>query len=145
MAFWLLKSEPSAYSWAQLVRDGRGRWDGVRSHAAAAHLRAMRRGDLAAFYHSETGKEVVGIMKVVRIAYADPTAKSEQEKKGNWVAVDVAPVKALARTVTLAEIKRDAVLHHMPMVRQGRLSVSSMTAVQWKRLLALGAKQKTAR
>ena len=134
---WLMKTEPSAYAWSDLVRAGRGRWDGVRSHAAAANLRAMRVGDLALMYHSVDGKEAVGIMKVVRAAYPDPTMKSGDGKKGNWVAVDVVPVKALARSVTLEEMKRDTVLKGMKIVRQGRLSVSPVTAAEWKRIMAL--------
>lgn len=132
--YWLLKSEPSAYSWADLTRAGRGRWDGVRNHAAAANLRAMRVGDLAAFYHSDEGKEAVGVMRVIRAAYPDPTAKG-----GPWVAVDVAPVRELKRPVSLVEMKRDRVLRGMKTVRQGRLSVSPVSAAEWKRLMALAS------
>lgn len=139
MRYWLLKSEPSAYTWATLVSDKKGRWDGVRSHAAAAHLRAMKRGDLAIFYHSTEGMEAVGIMKIVRTAYSDPTFATGQPK-GDWVAVDVVPVKALRRPITLAEIKVDTVLKGMEMIRQGRLSVSPVTASEWKRIMKLSAK-----
>ncbi|MEY4723502.1 MAG: hypothetical protein RLZZ324_1015 [Candidatus Parcubacteria bacterium] len=145
--YWLCKSEPEAYSWDRLVREKKGRWDGVRNHAAALHLRAMRVGDLCVFYHSTTGKEAVGIMRVTRTAYPDPTSfvvdasgarqPAPGQPKGDWVAVDVVPVHALARPVPLAEIKSDAVLKKMEMVRQGRLSVSPVSAGEWKRLLAL--------
>jgi len=135
MRYWFLKSEPSAYAWADLVRDGRGRWDGVRNHAAAANLRGMSKGDLAIFYHSNEGKEAVGIMRVVRPFYPDPTAK-----EGGWVAVDFEPVKALKRPVTLSEMKLDPVLKSLKMVRQGRLSVSPMIGMEWRRLLKLASK-----
>lgn len=132
MAYWLMKSEPDVYPWEKLVREKRGGWDGVRNHLAASHLRAMQMGDEAFFYHSNIGKEIVGIMRVVKTAYPDPS-----DTTGKFVMVDVAPVRALTKAVTLAQIKADKILQTMTLVRQGRLSVSSVTAVQWRRVLAL--------
>ncbi len=132
MAYWLLKSEPDVYPWEKLVREKRGGWDGVRNHQAAIHLRAMQLGDEAFFYHSNIGKEIVGIMRVVKTAYPDAT-----DPTGKFVMVDVTPVRALAQPVTLAQIKADKLLQTMVLVRQGRLSVSPVTAAQWRRVLAL--------
>lgn len=134
MACWILKTEPSTYSWSNLVREKKTAWTGVRNYAAAKNLRAMKPGDLALVYHSGEDRAAVGIAKVVCAAYQDPTTKD------SWVAVDVAPVKPLASPVTLTAMKADKVLGGMVMVRQGRLSVSPVTAVEWKRLLALGGK-----
>ncbi len=133
MAAWLLKSEPSAYSFARLQQEGKARWDGVRNFEARKNLQAMAAGDLCLFYHSGEGKEVVGIARVSRAAYPDPTAKGE-----DWVAVDVAPVAPLAAPVTLAAIKADPALAQMTLVRRGRLSVSPVTAAELSRVLALG-------
>lgn len=133
MNYWLVKSEPEAYSWAQFVKDGGTAWTGVRNFAARLNLRAMRRGDLVCFYHSVTGKEVVGLAKVAKEAYPDPTAK-----EGDWSCVDLAPVKALAKPVSLDTIKADKVLANIPLVRQSRLSVSALTSEQFARVLALG-------
>ncbi|MBI1273522.1 MAG: EVE domain-containing protein [Alphaproteobacteria bacterium] len=133
MAYWLMKSEPHVYPWAELARDGKGGWDGVRNHQAANNMRAMTPGDQAFFYHSNEGKEIVGIMKIVRAAYPD-----KSDKAGKFVMVDVVPVRALKKPVTLAQIKADKALKDMALVRQGRLSVSPVTAAQWKRVLALG-------
>lgn len=133
MNYWLVKSEPEAYSWAQFVKDGGTAWTGVRNFAARLNLRAMRRGDLVCFYHSVTGKEVVGLAKVAKEAYPDPTAK-----EGDWSCVDLAPVKALASPVPLDTIKADKVLANIPLVRQSRLSVSALTPEQFARVLALG-------
>lgn len=132
---WLLKTEPGTYSWSDLVRDKRTMWDGVRNHQAANNLRAMQKGDLAFIYHSVSDKTVVGVAKVVRSAHRDPTAK-----EGDWVVVDVAPVTALPRPVTLAEIKADPRLKDMRLVRQGRLSVSSVSAAEWKEVERLARK-----
>ncbi len=132
MNYWLVKSEPEAYSWTGFVEDGKTAWTGVRSFAARIHLRAMARGDLVFFYHSVTEKQVVGLARVTKEAYPDPTAT-----EGEWSAVDLVPVKALARPVTLATIKTDDILKDLPLVRQSRLSVTSLTAPQFKRLLAL--------
>jgi len=116
--YWLVKQEPTKYSFDQLVADGGTMWDGVRNFQARNNLQAMRRGDRALFYHSVVGTAVVGICEVTREAYPDPTAK-----EGNWVAVDLAPVRKLERPVTLEEIKADRTLRTIPLVRQSRLSV----------------------
>ena len=132
MAYWLMKSEPDVYPWEKLQREKRGSWDGVRNHQAAINLRAMLVGDEAFFYHSNIGKEIVGIMQVVKTAYLDPS-----DTTGKFVMVDVVPLQPLARTVTLAQIKADKILQTMVLVRQGRLSVSPVTAIQWQRVLEL--------
>ena len=132
MNWWVVKSEPEAYSWAMLVKDGKTAWTGVRNFAARLHLRAMARGDLVFFYHSGEGKEIVGIAKVAKPAYPDPTAK-----EGDWSCVDLAPVKALAKPVTLSSIKADKILKAMAFVKQSRLSVSPMDEKQFNRLLEL--------
>lgn len=132
--YWLVKSEPAAYSWAAFVKDQRAVWTGVRNFQARNHLRAMRRGDLVCFYHSVTGKEVVGLARVDKEFYSDPTATD-----GDWSVVDLVPVKPLAQPVTLDAIKADALLKEIPLVKQSRLSVSLLTAPQFQRLLTLGA------
>jgi predicted RNA-binding protein with PUA-like domain len=116
--YWLVKQEPTQYSFDQLVADGGTMWDGVRNFQARNNLQAMRRGDRVLFYHSVVGTAVVGICEVTREAYPDPTAK-----EGSWVAVDLAPVRTLKRPVTLEEIKADRALRNVPLVRQSRLSV----------------------
>jgi len=131
--YWLAKSEPEAYSWTQLVRDGRTAWTGVRNFQARNNLRAMKTGDHVFFYHSVSDKQVVGVARVVKTAYPDPTATD-----GDWACVDLAPVKPLKTPVSLAAIKADAVLKEMPLVRQSRLSVTPVTAVQAERLNRLG-------
>ncbi|MFA6543541.1 MAG: EVE domain-containing protein [Limisphaerales bacterium] len=133
MNCWLVKSEPEAYSWDKFVKDGGTAWTGVRNFTARLNLRAMKRGDLVCFYHSVTGKEVVGLAKVTKEAYSDPTAK-----EGDWSCVDLAPVKPLARPVSLDAIKADPALAGIPLVRQSRLSVSPLTKEQFARVLALG-------
>src|SRR5947208_16031878 len=130
--FWLVKSEPSAYSWMNLVADGKTSWTGVRNFTARNNLRAMRKGDAAFFYHSVTEKAVVGIAKVVREAYADPTAK-----EGDWSAVDLAPEKALPKPVALEEIKRNAKLNDMALLRLSRLSVQSVTKAQFDEIVGM--------
>lgn len=132
MRYWLLKTEPSTYSWADLAKTGTARWDGVRNPAAAKNLRAMAKGDLAFVYHTGDEKAVVGVAKVIGSAYPDPTAKG-----GPWVAIDLRAVAPLAAPVTLATIKSDAVLKNMAIVRQGRLSVSPVSEGEWRRLLTL--------
>lgn len=124
---WLVKSEPAAYSWTTFVQDGRAVWTGVRNFQARNHLRAMRRGDLVLFYHSVTGKQVVGLAQVEKEFYPDPTAD-----EGDWSVVDLVPVKPLVRPVTLDAIKADAVLREIPLVKQSRLSVSPLTAAQFQ-------------
>lgn len=133
MNYWLIKSEPSAYSYQDLVDEGTGRWDGVRNYAARNHLRAMKKGDLALFYHSREGLEVVGICKVVKEAYPDPTAE-----KGDWSAVDFKAVKLLKKPVPLSDIKEEPSLQEMPLVRIGRLSVMPLTKEEFEKVLEMG-------
>ena len=130
MNYWLVKSEPEAYSWAMLVKDGKTAWTGVRNFSARNHLRAMKSGDLVFFYHSGEGKEIVGAARVVKPAYPDPTAKD-----GDWSCVDLAPIKPLAKSVSLQQIKTDKTLKEMVFVRQSRLSVSPLDEKQFNRLL----------
>jgi predicted RNA-binding protein with PUA-like domain len=130
---WLLKSEPSAYSFDRLAADGKTRWDGVRNFTARNHLREMAEGDTCLFYHSGEGKEVVGVARVVRTAFPDPTAPGE-----DWSAVEIAPVKPFPKAVTLAEMKADKELADLPMLRLSRLSVSPVSAEQFRRILKLG-------
>jgi predicted RNA-binding protein with PUA-like domain len=129
---WLVKQEPSAYSWNDLVADGKTAWTGVRNYTARNNLRAMRKGDALLFYHSVVGKEVVGIAKVVREAYPDPTAK-----EGDWSAVEVAPEKPLARPVPLEEIKRNPKLKEMALLRLSRLSVQPVTSAQFDEIVRM--------
>jgi predicted RNA-binding protein with PUA-like domain len=129
---WLIKSEPFKYAWDRFVADGRAVWDGVRNFEARNNLRAMSVGDLALFYHSNEGREIVGVARVVRTAYPDPTAH-----EGDWSVVDVAPVKALAAPVTLRTINDDALLRKMALVRRSRLSVAPVKPPEFKRVLAL--------
>jgi predicted RNA-binding protein with PUA-like domain len=132
-ASWLVKTEPSTYSWDDLVREGGTRWDGVRNFAARNHLAAMRAGDLVLVYHSGDAKAVVGVARVARESYPDPTAR-----EAGWLAVDLAPLRPLLRPVPLAEIKADAALREIPLVRQSRLSVMPLPARAFERILALG-------
>ena len=127
---WLIKSEPAAYSWDDLVKDGETLWDGIRNHRAASNLRTMEKGDQAFFYHSVTGKEIVGIAEVSEAGLADP-------KDGNWAAVKVKPVRALERPVSLAEIKADSKLVGIELVRLSRLSVAEITPAEWDRIVEL--------
>ncbi len=130
MAYWLMKSEPHVYSWDDLVRDGKTDWDGVRNNAARLHLRAMKPGDEAFFYHSNTDKAVVGIMKI-----AGPQQPDGPD--GAWVKVPVRPVSRLPRPVTLAEIKAEPKLAKMELVRQSRLSVSPVRDEEWTLVLKM--------
>jgi predicted RNA-binding protein with PUA-like domain len=130
---WMVKSEPTTYGWADLVREGKTAWTGVRNFAARLHLRAMRTGDDVLFYHSVVGKEVVGIAKVTKPAYPDPTAD-----EGEWVSVDLAPVKPLQRPVTLAQIKKTPALQTLPLLRQSRLSVMPVSAGEYAAIVKLG-------
>jgi predicted RNA-binding protein with PUA-like domain len=132
MQYWLVKQEPEDFSWANLVKEGRTAWTGVRNFQARNNLRAMKKGDLVLFYHSGTGKEVVGVARVEKEGYPDPTAS-----EGDWVAVDLAPVAPLKKPVSLEVIKADATLKTMALVRQGRLSVGSLTQPQFERLLTV--------
>src|SRR5580658_1245334 len=130
--YWLIKSEPTKYSFEQLVRDGGTRWDGVRNFAARNNLRAMKRGDLCLYYHSNEGKVVAGVARVTREAYPDPTTKED------WSAIDVAPVQALARPVTLHEMRDHAVLGKMLIFKRPRLSVVPVTKQEFDTVLKLG-------
>jgi predicted RNA-binding protein with PUA-like domain len=128
--YWLIKSEPAAYGWDQLVKDGETLWDGVRNHRAANNLKAMNKGDKLFFYHSVTGKEIVGIAEVGEAGLTDP-------KDAAWAAVKVKPVRALERPVTLAEIKADKALAEIELVRLSRLSVAEIRPAEWDRVLEL--------
>jgi len=130
--YWLAKSEPKKYSWDDFVSEGRDYWDGVRNYQARNNLSAMKIGDRVLFYHSVTGKEVVGIAEVVREAYQDPTTDDER-----WVAVDMVPVKKLTRPVTLAEIKAEPALAKVALVKQSRLSVVPLLASEYRKILSL--------
>jgi predicted RNA-binding protein with PUA-like domain len=131
--YWLVKSEPGAYSWDDLVREGEDLWDGVRNHQARNNLAAMKRGDLVLFYHSVDAREVVGIARVTREGYPDPTTEDPR-----WVAVDVEPVRPLNKPVTLAQIKGDPALKDVALVRQSRLSVVPLARPEFQRVLKLG-------
>jgi predicted RNA-binding protein with PUA-like domain len=133
MAYWLMKSEPSAYSWEQLVKDGKTNWSGVRNYQAAINLKAMKVGDRAFFYHSNEGLAVVGVAEIVKTAYLDPS-----DKTGRFVQVDIKPVAPLKEPVTLAAIKAEPKLQEMKLVKQGRLSVSPVGAEEWKAICKMG-------
>ncbi len=130
--YWLLKSEPDAYGWRDLVREGEGTWDGVRNHRAANNLRAMEVGDEAFFYHSNEGREIVGIVTISQSGLVDPS-----DADGKWAAVKVKPVRKLARTVTLKAIKADPDLADMELVKLSRLSVAEVRPEEWKRILEM--------
>jgi len=127
MAHWLVKSEPFKYSWDQFVKDGQTFWDGVRNYAARNHLKAMKKGDEVFFYHSNEGLEIVGIAKVVKEAYQDPTTDEDA-----WVVVDIKPVKKLKSPVSLQQIKGEKRLKDMALMRLSRLSVQPVTDEEWK-------------
>jgi predicted RNA-binding protein with PUA-like domain len=131
--FWLVKSEPSSYSWLDFKRDGGTSWTGVRNYTARNNLRKMRKGDEVLFYHSVEEKSVVGIAKVTRTNYRDPTAK-----EGDWSAVDLVPIKSLPRPVTLGDIKQARQLRKIQLVRQGRLSVMPLTAAEFNGIIKMG-------
>lgn len=133
MNYFLIKSEPFKYSWQQFLADKQTFWDGVRNYQARNNLQAMKRGDLVLFYHSNEGKEVVGIAKVVTEAYQNPTTTDER-----WVVVDLAPVETLKKPVTLETIKADPQLADVALVRQGRLSVMPLKREEFDRIVALG-------
>jgi predicted RNA-binding protein with PUA-like domain len=130
---WLVKSEPTKYAYADLQRDGRTVWDGVRNNAAALHLKAMRLGDAVLYYHSQEGLAVVGVAEVVREAFLDPS-----DPAGRFVAVELAASRTLPRVVTLSEMKANPVLAEMAMLRQSRLSVSPVTPMEWAEILRMG-------
>jgi predicted RNA-binding protein with PUA-like domain len=131
--YWLVKVEPGAYSWETFVKDGKTAWTGVRNFQARNNLRAMQKGDPVFYYHSVSEKQVVGLARVEREAYADPTAT-----EGDWSAVDLKPVKPLAKPVPLEAVKADPILKDILLVRHSRLSVSPLNETQFKRMLALG-------
>ena len=133
MAYWLVKSEPFKYSWQQLEKDKQTHWDGVRNYAARIHLKAMKKGDEVLFYHSNEGLEIVGIAKVAKEFYQDPTTDDDA-----WVAVDLKPYKKIKRPVSLVQIKADKRLQQMALVRLGRLSVQPVTEDEWKIIMELG-------
>jgi predicted RNA-binding protein with PUA-like domain len=134
MNHWLVKSEPVKYSWEKFLSEGRTFWDGVRNYQARNNLREMQEGDLVLYYHSNEGKAVVGIAKVMKTAYQDPTTSDT-----NWVVVDLSPVESLKNPVTLEQIKADSQLKDVGLVRQGRLSVMSMKKEEFDRILELGS------
>ena len=138
MAHWLVKSEPDAFSWDQQVQNGTEPWTGVRNALASNNLKAMKRGDRAFFYHSNIGKEIVGVVEVVREAYPDPT-----DETGRWVCVDVKAVGPLPQPVTLAAIKADPELADLALVRMSRLSVMPVGDAHWARLCKLGGWKRT--
>jgi predicted RNA-binding protein with PUA-like domain len=133
MNYWLVKSEPFKYSWDQFVKDGKTHWDGVRNYAARNNLKAMAKGDHVLFYHSNEGLAIVGIAEVVATAYQDPTTDDT-----NWVVVDLKPLKAIPKPVTLADIKATPELKDMDLVRLGRLSVGTVKPDEYKRILKMG-------
>ena len=136
MAYWLVKSEPSAYSWDQLEKDKQTTWDGVRNYAARLHLRAMKKGDEVFFYHSNEGTDIVGIAKVIKEAYQDPTTEDDR-----WSAVDLKPVRKLKKPVTLETIKKDKRLANMALVRIGRLSTQPVGDKEWAVVLELAGEK----
>jgi predicted RNA-binding protein with PUA-like domain len=136
MAYWLVKSEPSVYAWEQLEKDKQTTWDGVRNYAARNHLKSMKKGDEVFFYHSNEGLAIVGIAKVAKEAYQDPTTKEEA-----WVVVDLKPYKKLKSPVTLEAIKKEKKLANMALVRIGRLSVQPVTDEEYKIILGMAGEK----
>ncbi|QDW25917.1 EVE domain-containing protein [Pedobacter sp. KBS0701] len=134
MNHWLVKSEPFKYSWEKFNEDGRTFWDGVRNYQARNNLKAMKEGDLVLFYHSNEGKNVVGIAKVVKEFYQDPTTDD-----ANWVVVDLSPVESLKNPVSLEQIKAEPSLVDISLVRQGRLSVMPLKATEFDKILEMGS------
>ena len=132
LSFWLMKSEPYKYSWDDLKRDGSTYWDGVRNYGARNNLKAMKKEDLSFYYHSNEGKEIVGISKVIKEFYQDPTTDDDR-----WVVVEIEPVKDMKTPVSLAMVKADAALADMALVKQARLSVQPVTRSEFKRVLSL--------
>lgn len=133
MNYWLVKSEPSKYSWEQFLKDGWTYWDGVRNYQARNNLKAMKKGDLVLFYNSNEGKEVVGIARVIKEAYQDPTTDDER-----WVVVDLEPVETLKKPVSSEEIKRDKRLKNIALIKQGRLSVMPLTKEEFEVIVEKG-------
>jgi predicted RNA-binding protein with PUA-like domain len=136
MNYWLIKSEPFKYSWVQFEKDGVTFWDGVRNYAARNNLKAMKKGDLLFWYHSNEGLEIVGIAKLVKEFYQDPTTEEEA-----WVVVDVKPFKKLKKPVSLVQIKADPRLQNMDLVRLGRLSVQTVKEEEWKIVMEMAGEK----
>ena len=136
MSYWLVKSEPSVYSWDEFVKDKKTFWSGVRNYAARIHLRAMKKGDEVLYYHSNEGMEIVGIAQIIKEAYQDPTTQDDK-----WIAVDLKPVKKLSKPVSLSKIKTDKRLTEMALVRLGRLSVQPVTEKEWKIIMELAGEK----
>jgi len=136
MAYWLVKSEPDAFSWAQQVLNGIEPWTGVRNHMAKNNLKAMAKGDRAFFYHSNIGKEIVGIVEVARAHYPDPTI--EPGEKGDWVCVDMKALRPFKTAVTLAALKADPAFAELPLIRMSRLSVMPISDADWQAICKLG-------
>lgn len=136
MAFWLIKSEPFKYSWEQFEKDGSTFWDGVRNYAARNNLKAMKKGDLAFFYHSNEGLEIVGIAQVIKESYQDPTTEETA-----WVAVDFKPFRKFKHPVSLSKIKSTPTLSNMALIRLGRLSVQPVLEKEWKIILQLAGEK----
>ena len=132
MAYWLVKSEPSVYPWEQLEKDKQTAWEGVRNYAARNHLKTMKKGDEVLFYHSNEGLDIVGIAKVAKEAYQDPTTNDER-----WVVVDLKPFKKLKKPVSLNDIKKEKKLANMALVRIGRLSVQPVTDEEWETIMSM--------
>lgn len=131
-SYWLMKTEPDAYGWDDLVAEGEGTWDGVRNHRAAGNLRAMKPGDEVFFYHSNIGKEIVGLAEITKAGITDPS-----DPDGKWAAVKLKPLRKLKRAITLKEIKADPALAEMELVRFSRLSVAAVTKQEWDYILAM--------
>lgn len=140
MAYWLIKTEPGEYSWADLVRDKKTSWTGVRNFQARNNLRAMKHGDPCLVYHSVSEKAVVGVARVTKKAYPDPTAPSPAVKDGDWSCVDIIPAFALKRPVALDQIKTDPALRGMTLLRQSRLSVCPVSKAEFERIVDLGGR-----
>jgi predicted RNA-binding protein with PUA-like domain len=136
MAYWLVKSEPFKYSWDQFVKDKQTFWDGVRNYAARNNLRGMKKGDEVLFYHSNEGLEIVGIAKVVKESYQDPTTEEDA-----WVVVDLKPVRALKKPVSLAQIKVEKSLANMDLIRLGRLSVQTVKPEEWQLIMKMAGEK----
>ena len=136
MAYWLVKSEPSAYSWDQFVKDKQTFWNGVRNYAARNNLKAMQKGDEVLYYHSNEGLEIVGIAKVIKEAYQDPTTDEVA-----WVVVDLKPVRKLKKPVSLQQMKGDKRLQNMDLIRLGRLSVQTVKDDEWKVVMELAGEK----
>jgi predicted RNA-binding protein with PUA-like domain len=136
MAYWLVKSEPSVYSWDQFVQEKETVWTGVRNYAARLHLRGMKTGDQVLYYHSNEGLDIVGVAKVSKEAYQDPTTDDER-----WVAVNITAFKPLKKPVSLEQVKNDPVLKNMALVRIGRLSVQPVTDAEWKLIMKMAGEK----